>query len=442
MAIGAMAAIEEAGLHIPEDVAVVGFDDCEYAAITTPRLTSVRQDLIGLGTASVEAILRMLDAPEDPPPSSVLPVELIVRESTAPPSSPPSDRLTPVSRRQADRFEISSVPATAESASRLSPAALCRLLGDDDSAPRGRPGETSERTDTQKWHADRRRLVAVALDTAPDQSFRHAFFDELFYEIRARAYARGFDLVVITNVGTLPGEPFPPFLELCEKYRADGLLIISLPVESPPVAALSKSNFPCATLDVDLLNDTTAFVMSDNIGGGVKAVHHLIETGCHRIAFIGGSGDERPNVDRRFGYQSELARCGVPYSEEYVAMANWLPDRAFEATLTCLALPEPPDAIFCASDVMAIGAMAAIEEAGLRIPEDVAIVGFDDIDYARLVAPSLTTVRQSQDALAEGLIDGMLRLIEQPDETPQVSIVPVDLIVRDSTSGVPTHEPV
>src|SRR5450830_1638959 len=83
-------------------------------------------------------------------------------------------------------------------------------------------------------------------------------------------------------------------------------------------------------------------------------------------------------------------------------MANWLPSRAFEATQAFLALPEPPDAVFCASDVMAIGAMAAVEAAGLKIPDDVAVVGFDDIDYARLVAPSLTTVRQSQDALAHG----------------------------------------
>jgi LacI family transcriptional regulator len=437
MAIGAMAAIEEAGLRIPEDVAVVGFDDCEYAAIVVPQLTSVRQDLIGLGTASVEEVLRILDSPDDPPPSSVLPVELVVRESTIPRSSPVSDSLTPVPRRQADRVEMPNVPLTVEPASRLSPAALFYLLGEADTPPRGRPGETSERAATQEWRADKRHLVALAIDTAPDQSFRHAFFDELFYRIRARAYARGFDLVVITNVGTRPGEPYPPFLELCERYQADGLLIISLPLEEPSVAALSKSDFPCATFDIDLLNDRTAFVMSDNIGGGVKIVRHLVETGRRRIAFVGGRGSERPNVDRRFGYQSELARLEIPNNEEYVAMANWLPDRAFEATRAFLALPEPPDAVFCASDVMAIGAMAAIEEAGLRIPEDVAVVGFDDIDYARLVTPSLTTVRQSQDALAEGLINAMLRLIEYPGETPRVSIVPVDLIVRDSTSGTP-----
>ena len=115
-------------------------------------------------------------------------------------------------------------------------------------------------------------------------------------------------------------------------------------------------------------------------------------------------------------------------------MANWLPTRAFEATQAFLALPEPPDAIFCASDVMAIGAMAAIETARLRVPDDVAVVGFDDIDYARLVKPSLTTVRQSQDALAEGLIAAMLNLLEHSDEPPTVSVIPVELVVRESSA--------
>jgi LacI family transcriptional regulator len=160
----------------------------------------------------------------------------------------------------------------------------------------------------------------------------------------------------------------------------------------------------------------------------------LIETGRQRIAFIGGRGDERPSVDRQFGYKSELARWNLPCPKEYVAMANWLPTRAFEATQALLALPEPPDAVFCASDVMAIGAMAAVEAAGLKIPNDVAVVGFDDIDYARLVEPSLTTVRQSQDALAEGLIAAMLRLLEHPEEPPTVSAIPVELVVRASSA--------
>jgi LacI family transcriptional regulator len=434
MAIGAMLAIEEAGLRIPEDVAVTGFDDSDYAAIAVPSLTSVRQNLVGLGTAAIEALLRMLDSPDSPPPTSVLPVELVVRESTLTRPALKASAPAQATLERPERIEVLIGPVIGEPASRLSPAALFRLLNETgDTLPRS-PETAPVNAPRQEWRPDKRRLVALAIDTAPDQSFRHAFFDELFYGIRARAYMRGVDLLLITNVGTTPGEPLPPFLELCHKHLADGLIVGSLPLEEPPVAELAGSDFPCVMLDVDLLSDRVAFVMSDNVDGGVKVTRHLVETGHRRIAFIGGRGEERPSVDRRFGYQSELARAGLPCPDGYIAMANWLPNLAFEATEAFLTLPEPPDAIFCTSDVMAIGAMAAIETAGLRVPEDVAVVGFDDIVYAGLVEPSLTTVRQDQDALAEELVTAMQHLLDHPEEPPLVSVIPVKLIVRESSA--------
>jgi len=87
MAIAAMVAIEEAGLHVPEDIAVTGFDDADFAASVRPSLTTVRQDAAGLGTAAAEAILRMLEHPDAPPPTLVLPGELIIRESSGPPAN-------------------------------------------------------------------------------------------------------------------------------------------------------------------------------------------------------------------------------------------------------------------------------------------------------------------------------------------------------------------
>jgi LacI family transcriptional regulator len=434
MAVGAMAAIEAAGLRVPDDIAVVGFDDSDYAEIVMPSLTSVRQNLVGLGTAAVEAILRMLDSPDSPPATSVLPVELVVRESTVARAGASSDSPAPAMAAGSGRIEVLSGPVIGEPASRLSATALYRLLDETSDAL---PAATEEAANgrRQEWRPDKRRLVALTLDSSPDQSFRHAFFDELFYGLRARAYARGIDLLLITNVGATPGEPLPPFLNLCERYRADGLIVASLALEEPTVAELVNADYPCVALDVDMLNDRIAFVMSDNVGGGAQATRHLLETGYRRIAFIGGRGDERPSVDRRFGYQSELKSWGLPAPEEYVAMARWVPGLAFEATQRFLALPERPEAIFCASDVMAIGAMAAIEAAGLRVPDDVAVVGFDDIDYARLVKPALTTVRQSQDVLANRLITAMLNLLEHPDEPPTVSVIPVELVVRESSNA-------
>jgi DNA-binding LacI/PurR family transcriptional regulator len=100
-----------------------------------------------------------------------------------------------------------------------------------------------------------------------------------------------------------------------------------------------------------------------------------------------------------------------------------------------LDLPEPPDAIFAASDIMAIGAMAAIEDAGLRIPDDVAVAGIDDIDAAGMVDPSLTSVRQNQTTLVTAMMNAMSDLLDNPEAPPAAIVLPVELIVRESTIG-------
>jgi len=100
-----------------------------------------------------------------------------------------------------------------------------------------------------------------------------------------------------------------------------------------------------------------------------------------------------------------------------------------------LDLSEPPDAIFAASDIMAIGAMAAIEDAGLRVPEDVAVAGIDDIDVARMVSPSLTSVRQNQSQLVAALIDAMFDLLDHPEVPPRATILPIELVTRESSAA-------
>ena len=339
MAIGAIKAIEEAGLRVPEDIAVAGFDDSDYAAISVPSLTSVRQDRVGLGTAAVEAILRILDEPQSPPPSIVLSVELVLRESTG----------ARLEQGQGVRDSAAVGPAIGAPTPRLSAAALYGLLGEINDPPLDgfrrslagasasgvAPGETPPRGARHR-HGARPEL--------PPRLLRRA----LLRNSRARVRARSRSARDHEQSGPIPGAPFPPFLELCARHRADGIIVASLPLEEPTIAELAASDFPCVMLDVDLLSDRIAFVMSDNVGGAVELTRHLIETGRRRIAFIGGRGDERPTVDRRFGYQSELARWNLPCRAEYVAMARWLPgarpSRRLGRSWRCPSRPTPSSA--------------------------------------------------------------------------------------------------
>jgi LacI family transcriptional regulator len=126
---------------------------------------------------------------------------------------------------------------------------------------------------------------------------------------------------------------------------------------------------------------------------------------------------------------------GLPAPPEYVADGDYFHRTGFTATERLLQLPEPPDAITCASDVMAIAAMVAIEKAGLRVPEDIAVTGFDDAPFAATVKPSLTTVRQDAIGLGTAAAEGILRMLERPDEPPPALVLPTELVIRDSSGA-------
>ena len=293
----------------------------------------------------------------------------------------------------------------------------------------------------QAGGADERRLIAVVIGTSPNQSFPRGFFHSLFLAIRAQAHARGIDLLVVSSIDTVRGSPYATFVEHYRRLGVEALIVLSQPENERELVELAEAGFPCVTVGIDLLGDRVAFVMSDNVDGVARAVEHLAASGRERIAFIGGRADVRASIDRHFSYQSELERLGLEYHAEYVAMARWQPELAREEMKRMLSLAKPPDAVFCSSDVMAIAAMAAIEEAGLRVPDDIAVVGFDDIAWAALVTPTLTTLRQDQAKMAHAVMEATLHLVDHPDEPPTVSVLPVELVVRESTANA-RHAPV
>jgi LacI family transcriptional regulator len=418
MAVGAMLACEEAGLEIPKDIAIIGFDDEGYASLLSPSLTTVRHDRIGVGSAAVEALMKILDNPGAQPTSVALPVELVIRESTDPGA--------------ASELERSAAARSNSELGRLSVAEVFHELGTDEVI---RPKDIGDTTGgaREQWIPEKRRTIALATDTNPKQIYRNTSFDATFNRLRASAHSNSTDLIILSRIW-LGIEPFPPLLYLCRRYRADGIIVFSLPASDPEIVALAESRYPCVAFEAEMLGARTASVSFDNVDAGIKVVRHLAESGRRRIAYLGGRDEDRASIDRHFGYKSELGQLELPYLQEYVHAAHWLHDRAYIATRRMLDLPEPPDAIFAASDIMAIGAMAAIEDAGLRIPDDVAVAGIDDIDAAGMVDPSLTSVRQDQTRLVTAIINAMSDLLDNPEAPPAAIVLPVELIVRESSA--------
>jgi LacI family transcriptional regulator len=175
--------------------------------------------------------------------------------------------------------------------------------------------------------------------------------------------------------------------------------------------------------------------MSDNVDGAIQAVRHLHAAGHRRIATITGMIEKRPGIDRLRGYRAGLQELGLAYRDEYVAYGDFYFESGRAATARLLALPEPPTAIFAGADLTALGAIRAATEAGLRIPEDLSVVGFDDIQIAPHVNPPLTTVRQDKSGLGRAAADALIAMIEGARERPALVTLPVELVARGSTAA-------
>lgn len=213
--------------------------------------------------------------------------------------------------------------------------------------------------------------------------------------------------------------------------NVDGALVVSHHSGDHSYAALSGS-LPVVFGGRPLAPEERGsyYVDVDNAEGAAAATAHLIERGRRRLATIAGPADMPPGVDRLIGWRTALSNAGL--DDDLVEWGDFAPDSGTEAMRRLLAREPELDAVFAANDQMAVGAYAALREAGRRIPEDVAVAGFDDDTFARRAVPALTTVRQRPVELGARMAEVLTARIEGlPME--QRTLMPTELIVRSSS---------
>jgi LacI family transcriptional regulator len=281
--------------------------------------------------------------------------------------------------------------------------------------------------------------IGLAFDVWRESEFEHPIWGPVITGIKERAWAHGADLALLRPFPRLPGgeaaarQDSDWYVRRCRSSRLAGVITFSTVALWPEIQGLVAAEIPCVAIDDYLIGARASHVSSDNVGGARQAVAHLLALGRRRIATLTGDTASGPGSDRLRGWQIEQEYAGLGAARELVADCEWLEERAHAETLRLLALPEPPDAIFAQSDGMAAGAMHAIAETGRRVPEDVAVVGFDDSELARLASPQLTSVRQDAVGLGIAAAEVLFHIIDRPDEPPPVAVVPVELVVRQST---------
>lgn len=213
----------------------------------------------------------------------------------------------------------------------------------------------------------------------------------------------------------------------------DGLVLV-LPREAERyLELLSAQTFPSVLLDHRHVDTSLPCVRATNLAGAREAMQHLIELGHQRIGFITGAMDFGSALDRLRGYKEALEDAEIPFDPKLVCNGDFTQASGHHAASDLLALNGRPTAIFASNDLMAFGAMAAAMSMGLRIPEDVSVVGFDDVPVSTLVYPPLTTVRQPLFEMGCRTVDLLVALINAEPIAERTLVLPTKLIVRGTT---------
>ncbi len=268
--------------------------------------------------------------------------------------------------------------------------------------------------------------VIIPLAHEAGQLISDPFFLEmvgrLADEITRRNYSVLLNKVIVTEAGWLE--------RIIQSHRADGLLLIGQSTQHDALNAVSGTYKPMVVWGARLPGQRYCTVGSDNVGGGRLAVDHLVRGGRKRIAFF-GPVDAPEAIQRLEGYRTGLAEAGRAFDPALVLPTPYTLEEAQLAIADFLTRDVGFDAVFAFSDVIALAAIGALTEAGRSVPDDVAVVGFDDIVLARHSAPPLTTVRQDLAFGARAMVDLLFRRMAGEDAPSAVA--PVELVVRSSS---------
>lgn len=281
----------------------------------------------------------------------------------------------------------------------------------------------------KRMRGDSGNLIGVFIN-----NFGSVVMHELIRAISIEARRLGFDLVVFHAQSF--NEPGRAATSEMLRKLCDGLLLVLPNTFDHYLDVLEKDRFPCVLVNFSARKMNLPVVVSDNRNGARKAVDHLLSLGHRRIGFIAGTPFTGQSAERQKGYVDALCAAGVDIDPALIVEGNFNQISGFSAAESLLSLVHPPTAIFAANDEMAFGAMDAIRTRGLSVPEDISLVGYDDIPAARYVYPTLTTLRQPFEEMGIRAVVELVELIRGKEVGPDRVEFTAEMIVRGSTGPV------
>jgi len=219
-----------------------------------------------------------------------------------------------------------------------------------------------------------------------------------------------------------------------EERRVDGIIVTSSRVGARYLPLIERMRVPVVLLNNQHPSEFAHSVTINNLEASLAATWHLIRLGHRRIAYLGDRFGQQSDTERFAGYRRAVEEAGMEFAPELVVHGDGMPEGGEQAMSQLLALPNPPTAVFCYNDMSAVGVMRKIRAHGLRIPDDISVVGFDDLYLSQYLHPPLTTVQQPMHQMGRMAMETLLRIMSGEDCT-RILRVEGQLVVRESTAS-------
>ena len=253
------------------------------------------------------------------------------------------------------------------------------------------------------------------------------FYSPIFESVMQTCGRKGYSLFISSH-----GDLKLPNGQTCVKKQLDGIILAGHSDEQL-VSDLRRQNMPVVLLNNELDMDDLTCITTDQYGGAALAMRHLIEKGHRRIGLLAGNFSPHVYISRYNAYRDILAENDCEIHPQLIQTIEPTVEDAIEGTQKLLALENRPTALFCTNDTIAIGAVKAILRSGLRIPEDIAVVGYDDSENSRMIEPELTTVQVDKTAMGRLAAERLIALIEGEAPRKETIQTTVKLVARKST---------
>ncbi|KMJ58237.1 LacI family transcriptional regulator [Bacillus sp. LL01] len=274
------------------------------------------------------------------------------------------------------------------------------------------------------------KTIGLLVSDMNREGVKDNFTFEVLCGINEASANSDYDLVLFSTTSTKQSQK--TYTQLCRERRVDGVILQGIKMDDPYLQEVVESDIPCVLVDIPKESDTVGYVTTDNVEGAKKAVAHLIERGHSNIAMINGHEKADVSMRRLQGYFEALNEEELPYRQDWIRNGEFKEKVAEEVAAKLLTDNPEITAVFCASDLMALGVLRAIKAIGKKVPKDIAVIGYDDIMLASYSNPSLSTIRQDKFNLGYEAAVLLIDMLEGKEQS-HAKIIDTKLILREST---------